>query len=404
MVTLLRTLWSEPRRSPLRHWIFLVHEWAGVGVGLYFAMMGLTGSISVFLPELQNSLVAPTRTYAGNTPRIALQSLQFRIEQSLPSLRLQAVNLGLAAGQPDLFQEVASDGTVREIVIDQYDGHILANRRKGATFYEWARDLHANLLSGRIGRTVNGFGGILLLLTGLSGLVIWWPGRRHITRKAFRISAQKGWRRLSFDLHQLTGVLVVIPLCVLAMTGIYLAFPQFIDHAVTAVLGPKTRQLHVIRGQNKSVNSITEYANLDIVLLAAKHQLPGATTTRILAPSKRNDCFIVRMRLPGDWRTEGENLVLLDAHSADIRGVQLGRELAPASRLVAGMASIHYGQFGGTGTRFFTAIIGLACPLLYATGVVIWWRRVFRQRLSGSSPKVRAGSVHSVDLYANETR
>src|SRR5258706_16226897 len=58
-------LWFEPRRSPLRLWMLRIHTWAGVGTGLYLAMMGLTGGLSVFLPELRNTLVPPVHAGAG---------------------------------------------------------------------------------------------------------------------------------------------------------------------------------------------------------------------------------------------------------------------------------------------------------------------------------------------------
>ncbi len=78
------------------------------------------------------------------------------------------------------------------------------------------------------------------------------------------------------------------------------------------------------------------------------------------------------MHLPGDWRDEGDDRVLLDGGSAVVRGVQLGRERTPASRVIEGMRSLHYGQYGGMATRVLLVFVGLIFPLLYVTGMVLW--------------------------------
>lgn len=224
----LRRLWFEPRRSPLRHWMRLVHTWASVGAGLYLAMMGLTGALSVFLPELRNTLVAPIHAPAA-TPPLSLQSLQTNVEQAYPGARFRTVFPAPTSTQAPVFEEQISGRVIREFVLDPYTGRVLIERDKGANFYDWVRNLHADLLignSGRVGRTINGFGGILLLLTGLAVLVIWWPGQRHVKRTTFQVSARKGWHRLAFDLHRLAGVLVLVPACIAALTGIGLAFPR----------------------------------------------------------------------------------------------------------------------------------------------------------------------------------
>ena len=42
------------------------------------------------------------------------------------------------------------------------------------------------------------------------------------------------------------------------------------------------------------------------------------------------------------------------------------------------LAYLHFGRFGGWSTKIIWAILGLAPPLLFVTGVLMWWERVFR--------------------------
>jgi uncharacterized iron-regulated membrane protein len=420
MFASLRKLWFEPRRSPLRLWMLRIHTWAGVGTGLYLALMGLTGGLSVFLPELRNTLVAPVHAAAGQQ-RMSLQTLQSNIETSNPDFRLRRVYPGHTAVQADRFEEQAADKTVREIVVDPYSARRLIDRKKGATFYDWARDLHANLLSGETGKTINGFGGVLLLLTGLAGIVVWWPGRRHVTVGTFRVSAHNGWHRLSFNLHRLVGVLILLPLSVAAITGVGLAFPQLAGNVVSAVLGPKSElfspkgdkpgerraAIGEVEGGESSgkKNAVSpKLASLDDVVKVAREQVPGATPVRIQAPFGKNGPYVVWMHLPGDWRDEGDNRVLVDGNSARLLGVQLGCNRSPSSRVLEAATAVHYGQFGGIPTRVFAVLVGLTLPLLYITGMALWWRRVSRWR-----PKTTVQAAPSVvlapdDVYAVETQ
>lgn len=424
MPSALSKLWLEPRRSLLRHWMLQVHKWAGVGAGLYLAMMGLTGGLSVFLPELRNTLVSPVLASVGQQ-RMTLQTLQTSIEGSHPAFRLRAVYPGQSATRADTFEEQTDDKIVHEIVVNPYTAQILIDRRRGATLYDWVRDLHANLLSGKTGKTINGSGAILLLLTGLAGIVIWWPGRRHVKANTFQVSARNGWHRLSFDLHRLVGVLVILPLSVAAITGVSLALPRLAANVTIAVLGPRTEPLRAkgdkVAGQNAGVDNTAvksgrdqtggknnavsrKFASLDDIVKVAKKQVPGATPVRIQAPADKNGGYVVWMHLPSDWRDEGDNRVLIDGNSAMLLGVQLGRDMAPSSRVIEGATAIHYGQYGGVPTRVFAVLVGLTLPLLYITGMVLWWRRVSRQR-----PRVMVQVASSVtlggdDVYAFETQ
>ena len=424
MLSLLRKLWFEPRRSSLRLWMLRIYTWAGVGTGLYLAMMGLTGGLSVFLPELRNTLVPPVHV-AADQQRLSLQTLQSNIEKSNPGFRLQRVYPGQTALQADRFEEQTEDKTVREIVVDPYSAQILIDRKKDATFYDWVRDLHANLLSGKTGKTINGFGGAMLLLTGLAGIVVWWPGRHHVRAATFGISLHKGWHRLSLDLHRLAGVLILFPLLVSAVTGVGLAFPKLTGTVVSAVLGPESGLFNpkdYKRGEQRAVVEKTEreadenqalgenhsvspkLARLDDVVKVAREQVPGGTPVRIQATAGKSGSYVVWMHLPSDWRDEGDNRVLVDGNSATLLGVQLGRNRALSSRVIEGATAVHYGQYGGTATRILAVMVGLTLPLFYITGMTLWWRRVFRGRRERTVRPVYSVIRAADDIYVAETQ
>lgn len=48
-----KSFWTSPRNTSLRRWSFYVHFYAGLIAGLLFSVVGVTGSILVFVPELR---------------------------------------------------------------------------------------------------------------------------------------------------------------------------------------------------------------------------------------------------------------------------------------------------------------------------------------------------------------
>jgi uncharacterized iron-regulated membrane protein len=101
---------------------------------------------------------------------------------------------------------------------------------------------------------------------------------------------------------------------------------------------------------------------------------------RIQAPTGKESGYLLSMHLPSDWRDDGDNRVLVDGQTATVLGVQLGSRMTMSSRVLDGMTGVHYGQYGGIATRVLALAIGLILPLLYLSGMLMWWKRVTLQR------------------------
>ena len=54
---------------------------------------------------------------------------------------------------------------------------------------------------------------------------------------------------------------------------------------------------------------------------------------------------------------------------------------------MAWLTPLHVGNFGGNGIRVAWLLFGMAPPVLFVTGLIMWWTRVVRVRwLRGSRP------------------
>ncbi len=97
-------------------------------------------------------------------------------------------------------------------------------------------DLHADLLAGPTGRRVNGIGAFAVLISAVTGLIIWWPGIRR-WRRSLRVQRGVGWKRFNWDLHSMCGFWSFGFIVVFALSGIYLSFPE-VFHGLADRLDP----------------------------------------------------------------------------------------------------------------------------------------------------------------------
>src|SRR5207249_4225604 len=80
----------------------------------------------------------------------------------------------------------------------------------------------------------------------------------------------------------------------------------------------------------------------------------------------------------------GNQYLYIDRFSADVLRVDRFDRLPAGARLVQSMAPLHYGSFGGHGTRVLWIFMGLVPGVLSISGFLMWWSRVVVKRLRRS--------------------
>jgi uncharacterized iron-regulated membrane protein len=90
--------------------------------------------------------------------------------------------------------------------------------------------LHDNLLFGDAGRRLNGVGAMAVLVMSVTGAVIWWPGLGR-WRRSLAIERQSGWKQFTWTLHSVLGFWFFAFVVTWGITGIYLAFPDYVSAA-----------------------------------------------------------------------------------------------------------------------------------------------------------------------------
>jgi uncharacterized iron-regulated membrane protein len=240
------------------------------------------------------------------------------------------------------------------------------------------QELHFNLLAGRTGRIVNGIGAICLLTMSVTGLIIWWPGL-GMWRRSMTVDFRRSWKRINWDLHGAVGFWSAAVLMMWAVTGIYFAFPATFKSAVNAVSPITVNRAPTSTRRASAGEAVPSWRAL---IGRAQQRMPGQFVARVVVPYNERAAFLVMFSPVSPTPLGSAELapVYLDQFSGAILSEPPhgGRSLGDV--VMAWVVPLHVGSFGGTGVRLLWLLLGLMPPLLFTTGLVMWWTRVLRPR------------------------
>jgi len=222
--------WQRWVQAPATNWLrrlmFQVHLWLGLAIGLYVLMISVSGSAIVLRPQFSRWFI-PSEVASTAGEALQDEALRASVVAAYPDHEVLLVAPATRAGRAT-YVELARGGVETSRYFDQYAGVDL-----GDTFpwqmdtIEWLTDLHDELLLGRDGRTLNGFGGILFLVMTLSGLVLWWQGKRRWQEGLMLRRA--GPRSFNWKLHSFLGFWSLWLMLAWGITAVYFAWPEPFD-------------------------------------------------------------------------------------------------------------------------------------------------------------------------------
>ena len=308
------TSWERWLRHPQTVWlrkaVFQVHLWSGIGVGLYIVVISVTGSVLVYRSELRQTFNPEPRIVSVAGDRMSADELTELAQRAYPE---HTVSIWVDPDDPEqaVTLSVDRDGKRQQLLFDPYTGEDLGNALPlGWRLTTWFLDLHDNLLYGDTGRTVNGFGAVLVALLSVTGAFIWWPGIQS-WRRSLTIDWKANWGRFTWSLHSAFGFWTVAFVFMWGVTGIYLCFPQ-----------------------------------------------PFTALVDYLEPFDETN-FEPRV---GDT-------------------------------VLYWIAYLHFGRFGGWPSKILWAVVGLAPPVMFVTGALMWWRRVLKPLGQASRTRGRGTTI-----------
>ena len=370
----------------LRRLLFQVHVWLGVLTGLYVVIACVSGAALVFRIDLQRALHPRLFTASASGPLAEPVAVMESVSRSYPRHQLSGVDAPTTL-RPTYLAYVTSEAEFRTVLVDPVSTAVLGELPEH-TAIRTLQDLHYNLLGGRTGRTINGIGAFAILILCATGLVIWWPGATAWRRGLAVDFSRNGppsprlWRtsrRVLWELHRAAGIWSVAFIAMAAITGLSFAFPAgfrgFVNR-LSPITVDRSPRSTLPAGAGQQVPSWSQMVD------RARSYTSGRPVARVVLPFGERGAFLVMFadRSPTPAGSELTPIYLDQYTGERLAGTAAARTWGDA--VMSRMSPLHVGGVGGQAGRVLWFVLGLSPAVLLVTGLIVWWRRVVRPRLS----------------------
>lgn len=359
----------------MRKLVYIFHKYAGLLLGAFLALTGLSGSLLVFDHGLDEVLTSELH----GIPSQSESSLQRVLESASASAPLNAkvsrIDLARQPGSPHTVRFIgpAPANRIIEVSVDPNSAEVLVARDWGQYPMSWIYRLHYTLLAGDTGKTIVGLFGFALLLFCGTGLFLWWP-RRTRWKNALKITPRKGPLRFYWDLHRVIGVVTLPMLTLCAVTGIAMVFSK----PVATLVGQVAT---ISETPSYSVTADSVQLPLDTLVQIVEKRWPDSDLKRLFLPQKSGDSVRISLNLPGEsWKNHGASSIWLNPHNGDVLGVRDARNMPAGNTLLMWIFPLHNADVWGLAGRWLWVVIGAMPAFFFGTGVYLWLHKRGRRQ------------------------
>lgn len=346
----------------MRRLILKLHLVVAVIAGAFIVVLGATGSVLAFEPELDR-LFHPHLSYVSpGATVLPLQQIGTAVSQRLSG---EPVVAYLPSTSPDISSAVVLPSGI--VYVNQYTGEVLGLRSRGQTFLGFVRAIHVRLAGGDIGRNMLRWSGLALLVSLVSGLYLWWPAKRIRIRSRWRS------RGFWFDLHNAIGIFSFLPLLALAATGAIIGFEDQAASLIDRLIPNKEAASGSSEVHNSQTAAMHEVTPDEAVAIACA-RVPGTVAYRVQMP-RYGGVYRVSLSYPEDRIAGDRNQVAVDPHSGDVISFARSSDLSTRKKILATNEAIHTGEILGLPTKIIASLASVTLTVQAISGLLIWLYR-----------------------------
>ncbi len=371
--------WVRKTANLMRKLLLNLHLYLALVVGLFVVVIGLSGSIIAFEPELDRLLNPSLFHVSAQGRTMSVDDLFQAAAKAYPGQKVATLRLPQSADDSVQFNVKGP----KQVFMNPYTGAILGERSP-QTPLSTIHSIHLRLLVGggkdKTGADIVAFVTAVAIFLVLSGVYLWWPIKR------IKVKWGASTRRVYFDLHNTVGIYSALFLLVLGITGLVIRFDDEIEEYLHHRAGTEKIAKMAPSTPQKGVNPLTP---TDAVRIA-ENTIPGTQALAITKTPGPKGAYLVSLHFPEDFTPGGRSWVTLDQYSGKVLLVQNSRTVAMGTRAIVWNRRIHTGDLLGLPTKI---LMSLSCMMLIIqaiTGYYMWWARLrAKQRQTEVSPEAK---------------
>lgn len=358
----------------LRHWRWL-HKWSSLICTAFLLVLCLTGLPLIFSHEIEDWL-------ADEVPASA----------SLPGGRIddldRMVDIAKVRYSSDIVRFVFIDDDEAKVKVvmapadtpDRGNDHNVEFGMQGAevlhdapatnaqpmTFMRMMLRLHTELFAGLAGEMVLAAMGLILLVSLVSGTVLYAPYMRNLAFGTVRTRSPKiKW----LDLHNLLGICVLVWLVLVGVTGTFNALSK----PLFAIW--RAAEMNSMSASYRGLSKTAHVASVQSAYDTARRALPDRNVTSIIYPStsfSNPRHYLIWTNGNTALTSRLFDAVLVDAETGkliDVAQMPLYLRILQVSR------PLHFGDYGGLPLKIVWALLDLMTIVVLGSGIYLWLSR-----------------------------
>jgi uncharacterized iron-regulated membrane protein len=398
--------------------IYELHLWLGIITGIILFIVCFTGAMLVFREDIKHLLYPAS--YRVSVPkdaqRIPVDDLIAKLEKD--GKTVSSLSIPAAANKPItvMFSAVSGGGLPPQRAgnANQRAGGVSPLTRGGTlinpytaeelpkavtpfldSFFMTMLQLHRNLMLNyrpegwgqrmSVGKIVVGAATIIYIVVSITGLLLWLPKFKlwknwTLWKIGLGIRFRSGFWRFVYDLHNTVGFYTLIPMLILALTGLCWSFSWYRDAAST-VLGDqifkqRMQRPAAVEPPDEWTAMITPFTVSELIQEHNKLvqrrgdyqiSIPQNNETALTIASGYSGFFALNVKDKTEWDRNRGIHVNLEKFSDKPLGTKIAALIRP----------LHFGDVTGTSSKivFFAAcLLAASFPV---TGVMLWGRKLY---------------------------
>jgi uncharacterized iron-regulated membrane protein len=374
---------------------FTVHRWIGIGLGVWFALVGLSGAILVFEDSIDAWLNPRLLTTSARGSHLSAQTIVERAESAYPLGLVEKIRFPAAEGEVyrlTMRVKPRRVGAERiEAMFDPVNGKFLGARSLESlgiaapdllrTLYEF----HRNVLLGNAGSNIVGIAGLLLLTSAITGFVLAAPRTRAALRRIVWINPRTSATRIAYDFHRSTGIVFAITLLLATLTGATLVYVNYVRDLVSVF--SEVAPFPTVPWEKQRAN---EPLQLDRVIANVRQRFPEHTLLEVHGSPRQMAGHLYYLKRAGDVHRLGDTIAWINPLSGEMIIERSPRTRTAGEGFMHWLFPLHSGTAFGTPGQIAMCLTGIVPMLLVFTGLWVWLRKRRGERIARERQSTRA--------------
>tara|TARA_B100001939_G_scaffold338664_1_gene344515 strand:- start:665 stop:1777 length:1113 start_codon:yes stop_codon:yes gene_type:complete len=361
------------RPKPMMAIFRKLHHMIGSGFAIFLCVTALSGTVLIFSDFLLSWSLGTRATSLASLPKDYEIAAITRLEEYFPPETIRQI--AFPSDHKMFFGITLYDGSER--FFDPFTLEELHGRYAIPQLLRFLRDLHTHLLSGTTGEVL--IGGIGLAGTALviSGIALWYPGRKGFRFK--HIFPKSRTRGQILSAHRSTGILLSALMCFSALTGSAMIF----DHTTKTLLSGLLDFQDAARAYDAEGIPVPDtpgfYTGVSFLHLA-KQYFPEARITSYMPPNATRNTHIFRLKNASEWLPNGRNYIHFSKTTGQIVFLKDARTAPRSQRIFDSFYPLHSAAIGGVILDVLIVLSGLGLTYISGTGLYSWLHKKLKKK------------------------